>query len=91
MCPDGKGSSISASFQFYMISHNAWACCVGTCQDCDVEDITLQPIRLVLCEKTNRVSKILSKSVNSQTLRGSKYSKRRECTQRLEEVSVLNR
>ena len=91
MCPDGKGSSISAVFQIYMIAHDAWACCSGTCQDCDVEDITLQPIRLVVCEKANRVSKILSKSVNSQTLRGSKYSKRRECAQRLEGVSGLNR
>ena len=45
----------------------------------------------MLCEKTIRASEILSKSVDSQTLRGSRYSKRRECTQRLEEVSGLNR
>ena len=31
--------------------------CFGTCQDCGVKDITLQPTRLVLCEiKTDRVS-----------------------------------
>ena len=28
-------------------------CCFGTHQDCGVKDITLQHIRLVLCEKTN--------------------------------------
>ena len=43
--------------------------CFGACQDCGVKDITLQPIRLVLCEKTN--SESMKKSVDSWTLRDS--------------------
>ena len=67
--------------------------CFGTHEDCGVKDITPQPIRPVLCEKTNRVSEILSNSVHSQTVRGLKHSKRRECAERLAivEVSGLNR
>ena len=42
------------------IQDGVWSCwfedgdvkdCFGTCQDCGVKDITLQPIRLVLCER----------------------------------------
>ena len=41
-------------FSSYDFDSRAW--CFGTHQECGVKDITLQPIRLVLCEKTNKVS-----------------------------------